>query len=45
MEKMQGIAYGESHPNYFENVLSDNVIDHYRKIKDYLRVEWNDEEK
>jgi hypothetical protein len=45
MEKIHGIAFGESHPNYFEMTLSEDVIEHYRKIKDYLRIEWKNEEK
>ena len=45
MENMYGIAIGEDNPNYFNNVISDNAIAHYRKVKDYSRVEWKNKDK
>ena len=45
MENMHGIAIGEDNPNYFDIVLSDNLICLYRKIKEFLRIEWKNEDK
>ncbi len=42
---MYGIAIGEDNPNYFNNVISDNAIALYRKVKDYSRVEWKNKDK
>ncbi|HKO39719.1 MAG TPA: hypothetical protein VJU85_00540 [Nitrososphaeraceae archaeon] len=32
---------GEDNPNYLHNVISMNVINHYRKRKTFLHNEWN----
>ena len=45
MENMNCIAVGEDNPNYFDNVLSIYVINHYRKIKNFLHNEWNNKKK
>ena len=45
MENMHAIAIGEDNPNYFDHVISNNVINLYRKIKDFLRIEWRNEDK
>jgi len=38
MENRQAIVIGEDNSNY-NNIISDNVITQYRKIKGYLRFE------
>jgi hypothetical protein len=45
MENMHAIAIGEDNPNYFDHVISNNVINHYRKIKNFLHKEWKDKNK
>jgi hypothetical protein len=38
MENRQDIVIGEDNSNY-NNIISDNIITQYRKIKSYLRLE------
>ena len=45
MENIKCIAVGEDNPNYFDIVLSDSVINHYRKIKEFLSNEWKNKDK
>ena len=45
MENMIGITVGEDNPNYFDPILSDKVINHYRKMKKFLHDEWKNENK
>ena len=45
MENIKCIAVGEDNPNYFDIVLSDSVINHYRKIKEFLCNEWKNKDK
>ena len=42
---MHAIAIGEENPSYFDHVISENVINHYRKIKEFLRIEWKNKDK
>lgn len=44
MENRQAIVIGEDNSNY-NNIISDNVITQYRKIKGYLRFEQKNKDK